>query len=160
MFDCGVVSMRTDTTTPDDEVYTLDLLKRELSMVRKAILKESFDHSSVSELSISSLDNIQLLRHPGCMLSAKKVASLSTKYFSIPSEYRDYYPQPTCDVVVDEPGDEDAAPQLAKRQLPDTPVVKKMGRPKKVAIVTPNQPSILSFLSTKRSTPETVVIVD
>ena len=65
------------------------------AVVRKSILKDIFGSDKKEDL---VLNNVRLERQKGLALSEKKVDSLSQKYFSIPPEYRNYYPAPKEDL--------------------------------------------------------------
>jgi len=59
--------------------------------VRKAVLAELFG-PNIRSVWEASVRGVQLPRHPTKELSAKKIKSLSAKYFSIPQEHLSYYP--------------------------------------------------------------------
>lgn len=141
-FDCGVCTMRHLTSTVDADAVRFSMVKGNPTMVTKAILYELFGVDKVSLVSLNSLDTIKLKRHEGNKLPAKKVASISEKYFAIPPEHRGYYP-----VVEDSNGvaaDDDVAPVAKKTKYSAAPASRKPGRPHKIVAV-PTQSSILSF---------------
>jgi hypothetical protein len=158
-FDKGDVTVRHLVSTPDEDCTTISLVRGNKDAVRKAILKELFGVTQVTELSERSLDTMQLPRHPGNVLSGKKVLSLSTKYFSIPENYRPYYPTPattselpvpTIDATPAAAGDPvhtPPVPAVPKRSRAAPAVAGKRGRLKVVNAIDPAQQSILSFFA-------------
>jgi len=121
--------------------------------------------SVARESSLNLFNQLQLERHPGNKLTAKKITSISEKYITIPKEYLSYYP--TLEDVaaakseMEVEGDDEneapapAAPASTKKRkvtkdLRDTvPGAKKPGPVKKNTTLPVNQSSILTFFNTK-----------
>ncbi|KAG2799737.1 hypothetical protein PC118_g20650 [Phytophthora cactorum] len=96
-----------------------------------------------------NVDHIKkaLPRHPIKELPAKKVKSLSAKYFSIPKEYLAYYPD-VLEAIVNAatPGEttpSNATPNSSTKRKPGRPTTKKTG-------LKSNQPSILQLFSSAK----------
>jgi hypothetical protein len=170
LFKQSGVTYRHRATTPDDESQHVNLLKGDVDLMRKGLLQELFGVSDASELSLESLNTLRLPRHEGRKLTAKKLVSLSEKYFSIPPEYLSYYPHveqvAQVEQVVSEngAGDEAGAGKEADQQRPvadeqrakkpkNTVAVgaKKPGRPPKhqAKMVPKGQRSLLTFLHSR-----------
>ena len=155
--DQGVMTIRRLTTTPAEEAFSFNMLRGKATptAVRRAILSELFNHTNIDQLCANSLDGINLQRHPGCVLTDKKIASLSAKYSSIPTTYLNYYPVATSALSVDD----GVTPATKKRTADQTPAP-KVGRPKKVTSATPHQPSILAWFGAhKAATPPAAIAV-
>ena len=90
--DRGTVTYRHTGDSLDAEASVHSLLRADYTVVKKALFQELFGVTSVSELSAASINSLKLPRHKGNTLTKKKVKSLSKKYFSIPPQYRPYYP--------------------------------------------------------------------
>mmetsp|Transcript_11603 Transcript_11603/g.25837 ORF Transcript_11603/g.25837 Transcript_11603/m.25837 type:complete len:367 (-) Transcript_11603:86-1186(-) len=155
-FENGVATYRFLTTTPDTEAIRFNLVKGDVDVVRRCILRELFGVSEVSSLSSSSLQFMKLPRHPGVAMTKKKVESISQKYFSIPEKYLPYYPKadtpPTSASTLGAGISAfvgDAIPKPTEKRKSDTVAVeaKKPGRPKnnKPNADIKNTSSILSF---------------
>eukprot|EP01032_Pedospumella_encystans_P013339 gene13340-15365_t len=120
-FDKGNVTYRHTGSTPDAEAAVHSMLLGDYGAVKKALLQELFGVSSAADLSIDSIQTMKLARHKGNALKLKKVKSLSKKYFSIPRQYLDYYPQVVEDNADDSDSDsedEDASPGPAPGPAP------------------------------------------
>lgn len=153
-FDEGIVTMKHLANSPDSEsVCTPMILPGTASTIRSVLLQELFGLSALKNLTGESIDSIQLPRHPGIDLSRKKLLSLSKKYFSIPLEYRPYFP--SGEGIVDDEQTSDAGvetqqPDVIKKRAKvpkDAVGMRKPGRPKKVAPPLANQKSILTFFA-------------
>ena len=141
------------------------------AVVRKSILKDIFGSDKKEDLVLNIyIYNVRLERHKGLAVSEKKVDSLSQKYFSIPPEYRNYYPAPKEDlsetkeapIVNDEEltvatvkanlnsnkrhkgADPNKVPTKLQKLLNGK---KPPGRPKNATKVLPGQKSILKFVN-------------
>lgn len=116
------------------------------------------------------VDNIVLPRHAGKELTAKKLKSLSKKYFSTPPEKLNYYPNVSEDIMdapsSDDEKNGDSTPRQetttrstrSKKKKKKVPVAvgvnapkmpARLGRQKKKLSELPGQRSILSFFAKK-----------
>ena len=84
----GTVTVRYLADTPDADAWSFEMCAKPES-TKKAILKDLF---GVDDVKHCTFDKIRLERHAGNTLKPKKVQSLAKKYFTIPTEYIDYYP--------------------------------------------------------------------
>ena len=87
-FKQGTVTVRYLADTPDADAWSFEMCAKPES-TKKAILKYLF---GVDDVKHCTFDKIRLERHAGNTLKPKKVQSLAKKYFTIPTEYIDYYP--------------------------------------------------------------------
>ena len=75
---------------PDAEAWTVTMFNN-LQQTKKSILLDLF---GVEEIAAASYDKIRLPRTPPIQLQDKKLESLASKYFSIPTEKLWYYSDP------------------------------------------------------------------
>ncbi|CAM6093255.1 unnamed protein product [Calypogeia fissa] len=150
--------MRHLATSPETEQVCVPLIiPGSAGSIRSVLLKELFGVSAVGDLTTDCINRLKLARHPGLLLTQKKIKSISKKYFSIPVEYLSYYPVVADGVSCDD-DDEDEVEDTQARIL--TTVTKrkslrnidavgacKPSCPKKAAPPLANQKSIMTFSS-------------
>ncbi|KAE8961916.1 hypothetical protein PR001_g29887, partial [Phytophthora rubi] len=139
-FDSGVCTARALVDTSDEEAVTFAMVRPGMiDGVVHGVLHDLFG-PSVTDIRQASIKDVQLPRHSVRELTAKKLASLSAKYFSIPPPFLGYYPSVPEAIV--RAGDDDVS-QLAQTDTTTEPK-KKVGRPRtKKPRILPKQPSIL-----------------
>ena len=119
--------------------------------VRSALLKEIFGHGT-NTIDEATIDKVVLKRHGGKELTAKKLKSLSKKYFSIPPDKLAYYPN-VSEAILEAAGSESDDEEEAGHQnrdpqrnasSPAPPVTrrKELVRKRKVIAVGVNAPKM------------------
>lgn len=120
----GEVSIRNIITDPDVRHVHEYVPSGMVRIVKDSILRKIMGQDSLQNCTFGSMT---LNRHPVSTFPATKIASLSGKYFSIPTEYLYYYPPVAGqDKIV-----EGAAARANLRALEATGVInrKRAGRP-------------------------------
>lgn len=154
-FDEGIISMKHLASSPESEQVCVPLIQPGTAgFVRSALLNELFGVSSILDLSAKSINTLRLPRHLGIPLTAKKILSISKKYFSIPACYVSYFPDAVGVVCSDEEPDCEEMQATQKRvkkkviKAPQQAVgARQPGRPKKVVPPLANQKSIMGFFA-------------
>lgn len=147
--DNGICTARASVDTPDTDAVTYAMIDPSNSAtIRTAILTEHFG-ANVRSIWEASLSSVQLPRQPTKVLPPQKLKSLSAKYFSIPKQFLDYYPD-VPEAIMN--ASTERADPAATRTGSSAPATKrKPGRPsKKRSSLRSNQPSILQFFSSER----------
>ncbi|KAI3631056.1 hypothetical protein MIR68_010546 [Amoeboaphelidium protococcarum] len=151
----------------DEDCVELDLKKMASNLIRQYLPTQLFGSPDINQWTI---DQIKLPKQPIGVLKGTKLKSLAEKYFSIPIQFRGYYPQLTPDLI--KAGKEAAVQNRGILKVADQAIVKvsissdnkvedaqaterliavkkPVGRPSKPVVVDKRQTSILSFVAKK-----------
>jgi hypothetical protein len=153
-------------TVNDPVFYTHTFVAEDqLDIVRTAIMEGIFRPGTEHTLQSAKISDVILPKQPLRGMNDKQLASLAEKYFSIPPEFRYYYPEVDEEVVVADdaatqknpvgrPKNASATADQAKGVAAATTAKKSIGRPKaKPAPQVVPGGSILRFFSNKIAEP-------
>ena len=147
-FSEGIVTMR-HLTSSDTSYEHRYIMPGSATITVKSISAILFGDRDAS-LQNMTLFDVKLPKHAGKQLAETKVLSMSQKYFSIPHEYRSYYPAPVSKIE-DVPNLEDVPKKRQRKSVTEVNGPKlvpepKPGRPKVAQNFCSNAGSITRFL--------------
>ena len=91
----GYLTYRRLANSPDTEAKTVRLIEMKPG-IKEQLMVELFGKTDLHNL---RMEDLNLPKNPGKLLSDTKVKSLALKYFSIPECYLKYYPK--CEIKLD-----------------------------------------------------------